>query len=784
VSTILPVVTKVEKGDDQPAHHLNFIDRTISLFSPSYGVKALQARTILHQFGYNDTPERRGKAKPIRGSETWIADRDRLKAMADARDAAQYDWIGGVLAKVVLYVCGRLHCKSTTGDEALDQAYDDYFHGWCGDERDVETGRTRCDYTGRHRFLKQVQMALLAFLVDGDHGFVEVEPVYDPNTGVPIREFSLQNIEADRIGSPNDSTTDEHYIGGVGLNPERGSVEFYRVFQRTRSNQYTNHEDVPVEAFIHVFDPDRADEYRGRTKLLRILNDLRDLRETIEAEKIAGKVQSQFAAMFTTKDPFKNTGPDAWSGQTKEGTPTQDAMWGKILRMGEGEQISMMSPASRPSGSAMALWQMLIRKMANALNLPYGFLWDLLSLGGVTARIEVQGALRQIQYWQDNVLKSLILDRVRQKVLAQGIAQQLIPGHPNWKKCEWHFGPWITTDAGYEMQNDIAGVGFGVIPISDVAGKYGYTPREVFVSNATAANTAISVGEENQLPVEVFAKGLWPDITAQKAAYLTPTPIPPPPAGSIDVLGDKGVKQLLDLFKGVGDGTIDRESAKQTLMTVFGLDEATAEEMCPEEPSTEDLNRAAGLDAKGRHAPVAGGNGSNGSKPKKSSTKKMTARLDRIIQFGVKTRDLVLARKAASPQPPGQVININMPAQTAQEAPVVNFSMPELPAPVVTLNVPEQKAPVVNVDGPVINVESPTINVEPAVVQFSAPPVQVRPPNVVVNVPKAEPPRIEFNAPQAESQVQKVTRDAKGNITGSVTKMVYKKKPKSRKPIK
>lgn len=771
MNTIVPVTTKVDNDDVKPAQRMNVIDRAITFFSPNYGVRAMVARNQLHTFGYNDEPLRRGRGQSLvaSGSESWVSQRDRLKAMADARDAARFDWIGGVLGKVVLYVCGKLHCKSTTGDETIDEAYDDYFHGWCGDERD-DAGRSRCDVSGRHRFLKQVQMALLAFLVDGDHGFIEVEPQIDSVTGIATREFSLQNIEADRIGSPNDSTTDENYIGGVVLNPEYGTVDSYRIFNRARSGQYVNPRDIRADAFIHVFDPDRSDEYRGRTKLLRLLNDLRDIRETIEAEKVAGKTQSQFAAMFTGKDPFKGTGPDAWSGKTPAGTPTQDAIWGKILKMGEGEGVSMMAPASRPTSAAMQLWQMLIRKMSISLNLPYGFLWDLASLGGVTARIEVQGALRQIQYWQNNILEGVILNRVRQKVLAQGIAQNLLPGHPNWKKCEWHFGPWITTDAGYEMQNDIAGVQTGIIPITDITGKYGYTPREVFVSNASAANTALSVGAEAELPVEVFAKALWPDITTQKAAYLAPTPLPPPPPGSLEAIGEKGVAQLLDLIEKVGDGTVDRESGIETAMRVFSLTRSQAEKLIPDEPSEADKNREAGLDAKGRHAPVAS-NGSNGSK--KSSTKRMSA-LNDLILFGAKPirQPLSILKRVSEPERPSQVININMPEQKAQEAPVVHMNMPELPGPVVNVNVPKQDAPVVNVEPAIVTVEAP-------VIKLSQPPIRVQSPNVVVNVPPA---KIELNTPQPESEEQKVTRDSAGNITGSVTKIRYKKSGK--KPIK
>lgn len=554
------------------------------------------ARTKLHQFGYNDVPERRGRAASLTtraGSENWASNRDRMKAMADARDACQYDWIGGVLAKVVLYVCGRIQSKSVTGDQMVDQAYDNYFHGWCGDIRGPD-GSTRCDITGRHRFARQVQLAFLAHLVDGDHGMLEIAPEMSPTRQVDelgqyvpgTGEFCVQNIEADRIGSPLEATTNEDYIGGIKIDVHSGRILSYKIYRRTRSNQYVEPQDVDPGSFIHVFDPDRSDEYRGRTKLLRVLNDLRDIREWIEAEKMAGKTQAQWAAMVGTKDPFKSTGPDAWSGKTDSGTPTQDAIWGKILKMAEGENISMMAPAARPSGAFMAFVQMIIRKMAASLNLPYGFLWDLSQLGGVTARIEVQGALRQIQYWQENILVGLILHRVREKVIAQGISRGEIPPSQFWNKpAEWHFGPWITTDAGYEMDSDIQGMSAGILPVSQVAGKYGMSPREIFNSNATTANEAIGVGAEQQIPAEVFAKGLYPDITNQKAAFMQPTPQPPPPAGSMEAIGDKGVSNLIEILQSVKDGTMDRESAISTLVMVFHLSQKQAEKICPEEPT-------------------------------------------------------------------------------------------------------------------------------------------------------------------------------------------------------
>jgi capsid protein len=565
----------------------------VTVFNPRFSEVAFST-------GYNPNSTHRGGSggqSQNAGRETSLANRDRIKAMWDARDLCQYQWIGGVIGRIVNYVCGTITNHANSGDPELNKIYDDYFHGWCGD-LPAQDGTTRCDITGRHRFSKLVQLAFTGFLVDGDSGIVEVDPAYSPNG-----EFCVQLISADRIGNPQESDTNENYIGGITIDPLTGRVVSYRTFRRTKNNQYVDKREVEPRAFIHVFDPEAGDEYRGRTKLLRLLNDARDIKEWIDAEKVSMKAQSQFTALVGTKDPFTNTGPGAWDGKTAAGTPSQEAAWGKILKMGEGEMFQMVTPSARPSGSTMVFVQTLIRRMAHSMKLSYGFLWDLASLGGVSQRIELQGDLRTIQGWQNNIIVQKILTRIRNKVIAFGVARKEIPASPGQFNSAWHFGPWITTDAGYEMQNDIHGVQTGIFPVSDVTSKYGYTPQEVFQSNAQAANTAISEGAKAGLPAEVFARGLYSDITAQKAAYLSPTPQPPPPPVSIQAIGDKGVKQLTDILVAVGEGKMDRDSAIQTLMQVFGLPQGEAEKIVPQEPTTEDLNREAGLTPEGEHAP-------------------------------------------------------------------------------------------------------------------------------------------------------------------------------------
>jgi hypothetical protein len=161
-----------------------------------------------------------------------------------------------------------------------------------------------------------------------------------------------------------------------------------------------------------------------------------------------------------------------------------------------------------------------------------------------------------------------------------------------------------------------------------VAKHTGKSWSEVSQSNNGVVNTAINKAVEAGVPVEVVARGMFPDITAQIAAYRqSQMPPPPPPSPvSIGVLGDKGIKPLIEIMEKVGDGSIDRESAINAIIEIYStpenpLSRQDAEKIIPDEPSETDLNRAAGLDAKGRHAPVASSPNSGGGKVSSSKPK-------------------------------------------------------------------------------------------------------------------------------------------------------------------
>lgn len=565
---------------------MTFLDRSIAALSPGWALHRMEAKQRLVQFGYNDRPEQRGEPPSLQRSagESWEKHRDRLKAMADARDLATYTWIGGVIGRLTNYVCGELVCKSNTGDPAVDAAYDEYLHNWAGDEED-EDGFAACDATGRHRLIKLCRIALGAMCVDGDYGlqWLPGGPMPDGQIVMP----SLLGIDADRIGSPQEAAQREDYIGGITLDTDPdarrpGRVLSYRVFKRTRMGQYVQPQEIPPANFFHIWDPNRGDEYRGRTHLLRALNPMRDMHETETAESIAIKTQSQYAALMSRKDGFTDKGMDFWTGETKAGVKTVEAQWGKILGIPEGASFTAFQPSARPTGSFMFFEQHRIRQVATGLELSYGFVWDLATLGGATARVEVRGDARRIAYLR-RLLVDRLLRRSRKLLLSHGIAYDGLPAHPRMGQCKWHFGQDIIVDAGYEVTNDLQLLAAGLIDPDSVTTKYnnGEDWAGIQKLRGAAFNRTRQEAMESNTTIEILAGTMWPGATQQIAARETDPAETMPEPGTTAALGDKGSAQLMEILEKVATGVLDRESAKQTLIEVWQVPEDKAEAILP-----------------------------------------------------------------------------------------------------------------------------------------------------------------------------------------------------------
>lgn len=468
------------------------IERVISFASPQAAVKRQFERKIF-EFGYDAA--RPGRARQSKGSGLWNAasenlqnNRDRVKMMWEVRDLVQnYSFIKSILLKEAMYVCGKIQYQANTGDPQIDTAIEEYWQNWC----------ENCDITGRHVFRQLIQLCHVAMRRDGDFGFILVAQGPD---------LKLQCVEADRIGNPNQAgTAEQNYFGGIKVN-ELGQIVSYRIFTRNIHGQYSDPTEVPPDSFVHYFDPLRSDQYRGITAFDTAIPHARDLYELLQMEKLAVKWASAQTGIITKQDP---TMPDWKQGDdtTSRGTPLEAVEAGKLHRLLPGENVTPFPAPNRPSPTFQGFIQALVREMANGLNLPYSFVWDMSVLGGATARLETAQTQRAFARHQ-NLLIEQVLNRIKNAVLTRAIAFQLISPIPTYKQGKWQFPAHITADVGYQTQADLAMLASGLKTRSDIYGEMGLDFEDQSRILAREIQFYQQLAGETGVPIELLTQTL------------------------------------------------------------------------------------------------------------------------------------------------------------------------------------------------------------------------------------------------------------------------------------
>jgi lambda family phage portal protein len=476
-----------------PSPKQGWLNKTIAYFSPETALKRkyFEDRIELAYDAANPIRERRGPPSimSVGPSESMSNQRDRVRLMAEARSLTQnYSFVKSVLIKESMYVTGDLRYQSNTGEPEIDEAYETYLKEW----------QENCDITNRHNFRHLVSMAHMSMRRDGDFGFVLV------THGDTLK---LQCVEADRIGNPHQFKNTDNYISGITIN-EYGQPTNYKIYKRTINGQYKDPVDVKAGSFIHYFDPLRCDQYRGVTAFDTAVGHARDLYDLLKMEKMAVKWGASHAGVITKSDP----GPDKWTSTkidplSPNGLKPEKMEPGKILRLEQGDSVTVFPNNSRPSPTFNGFISTLVREMANGLGLPYAFVWDMKDFGGATARLETQAAQRTFKRFQ-GLLSEQVLGPIKNKILAHGIATGAIPPHAKFRKGRWQFGAHITADLGYEVQSAIAMLGNGLKTHQTAYGELGMDFEEESEQLAKEIAHLSKLSEKYQIPIEAINRGM------------------------------------------------------------------------------------------------------------------------------------------------------------------------------------------------------------------------------------------------------------------------------------
>ena len=435
-------------------HLLNLIPAAIG-----YGVgsfkRGIEAGLSGTWEGSERTRQRRRPARALESQDRGLNYGLREDMLSEARAQAQtFPIARSINRKYANHVVGSCRMKWRTGDPAMDKTYADAWQTWMN----------IADLGGRHHFRKMSKIAVESILRDGQifaqqdrrNGFLQISP-----------------IESDRVSSNGFFNVDKDgLVGGIGLDAN-GRATFIRVWERTLYGQFQNSVDIPRAEYVHAFDTDRFDAVTGVTHYHTILNAVRDLKETMEAEGLSAKRNSKLALLVKTisggaSAPAVNLYEDDAAPSDTAGSNVNVQRVNDVADAYMFPNEEMKSHTSeRPSEGWRWLMEWLVREIALGLDLPFGVVWNMASLGGPGVRFDLGQANRVFRAFLEDVLEPMWFRPIVGSWITMEINQGRLPFHPKWFAYCTPRPASITIDLGRDSKAGIAENAAGLATATD-----------------------------------------------------------------------------------------------------------------------------------------------------------------------------------------------------------------------------------------------------------------------------------------------------------------------------
>lgn len=421
---------------DEPEHKITKLDRAIAVAFPGWAAKRVRNR---REFAYEAAIASRLRGYAVRTNvpNDFTEARDRIELNRQARDLAEnFGLFAAIMRKLAIYSFGRVRYRAQTGNKTLNRQIDNY----------IARRAKKCDISGRFSLAELARMALFETQVGGD-----CLAIYrnSPTGTAP------QLIDSDRLGGGKTGFVSANQFAGVEFDADTGTPLQYWVYDRTPAGAYVDPIPYRPEHVAHVFDPERYDRQRGITPFAPVINEMRDLKEVMEACLIGVKFENYHSGFISgglgqPNDPQSFFGP-AQDRVSSGASATETKMSPGVMQYLPEGQTATLVKSERPTGQFQSYLELLIRTIANALALPYGFVYSLSGLGGPAARMDAAQAHRVIEYWQGIISERFLLPTVERWIL-DGMADGAIATVQGTDPLagQFQFPPRITIDVGRE----------------------------------------------------------------------------------------------------------------------------------------------------------------------------------------------------------------------------------------------------------------------------------------------------------------------------------------------
>lgn len=521
-------------------------------------------------------------ARPLTRERTWlhatatdsrqdIDAYDRLRLLALSRRLfINNPIIRATVNEMARYSVGPgIRPQARSGDQGWDRQAEQYFNSWA----------ESADVRGMLDFYELQSLASLAIDRDGDVFFILTQT----RDGRP----AVQVVEAHRCGTPQ-GADQKAIIDGVQADATGRPLKYY--FSNDAANKVFK--AIPADSVIHLFEPDRPDQFRGYPRTAVALIPMLDRDEVLRMEMQGVKAATSLGMVITNNTgsaqggffgtPTHNTGDAITSETIYSG--------GGIARLKPGESVQTFS-LSRPNEKLDAFLDQYIRAAAIGMGLPYEFVWNSERLAGTAQRFTLAKAQRRFEERQ-RLLIQRMCSRIWRYVIAAAIENRELPRNDSWRSVVWQTPRKLTVDAGRESQAMREEYKLGFTNLADVCGSDGNDWQEV---------VSQKISEVKWIEERCREEGIDPAriqlLTPNQASTpAVPSAVPDPAvtpdnpdaavetnpsAAMADVsLNGAQVSATIEILNSVAQGIVTRDGAVSIITSAFpAISEAMAQEM-------------------------------------------------------------------------------------------------------------------------------------------------------------------------------------------------------------
>lgn len=466
-------------------NNLNFIDRTIGVFSPKAAYNREQWRNALRHYDSGSMQRPNTGWTPVNATaeQTDKMQRDIIRARSRdlERNSDMAESIINSFERNIIGTGMKLQAKviksNDEEDEKLNNEIEELWEEWCKPHN--------VDITGQQNFKEMQRMAVRRLQVDGGIIFIKVY------TSDGLLPFKLQVREVDDLDNLKNSFAGEkkRIVGGIELDEYNKPIAYYLKKYTPDGFYLGESERIPAKRVIFLWDKKRPTQVREISPMARTIQRVKDVDEFTEAVSVKERILACLSVFIKKNAPSGNIGRNTTKIDKDSGYPTRTLAPGMIQELMPGEDVTVINPSGQASNAKEFITTQQ-RLAGSGQGLSYeAASRDMSQVNYSSAR---QGLLEDQKTY--TIMQDFIKDHLCHEVYTEFVISAVLAGLLNipefWQnkrkylKHTWITPGWSWIDPLKEVKANIEAIGSNMDTLANVCGARGMDWKEVMKQRA------------------------------------------------------------------------------------------------------------------------------------------------------------------------------------------------------------------------------------------------------------------------------------------------------------